>query len=67
MRASPAPSEPKQGTRNMNCSYYTGCVTRAAQAGWDNFTCANCPLRRSGEPLRADAYLGRRGSQMDTL
>ena len=67
MRATPVPSEPNKGTRNLNCSNYAACVTRAAQANWLNFTCTSCPLRSAGEAPRADAYLGRRGSQMDAL
>lgn len=61
----PAKSAPREGSRNFNCHSYNACITKAAQSGWENFTCAACPLRCNGEALHADAFLVRRTTLMD--
>lgn len=65
MLACPTPSDSVKSNRNLHCQNYNACLSDAAQAGWQSFSCASCPLRTRDEAPRSETYLGRRGTMMD--
>ncbi|MCL2011347.1 MAG: hypothetical protein FWG75_00955 [Cystobacterineae bacterium] len=30
--------------RNLNCTYYDGCLDEAVRRGWQSFSCMKCPM-----------------------
>lgn len=66
MPAAPAQCEPKKGTRNLHCRSYNSCISHATRAEWENFTCEGCPLRHRDTAPRAEDYLRRSYSVMES-
>jgi hypothetical protein len=35
----------------MGCPLYSGCLDQSVNAGWESFSCMQCPLASRAEPL----------------
>ncbi len=40
--------------RRLGCPLYAGCLDQSVSLGWESFSCAQCPLSRRTDDVKAD-------------